>query len=386
MLSHWLLDPNGIYLNHGTVGAPPRRVLAMQQQLRDEIERHPARFLLRELTTPRNDGSGRQEGRLRCAAREVAAFFGARGEDVVFVDNATTAVNAILGSFELRAGDEILLLDHAYGAVRNAALYAARRTGATVRDAVLPFPEPTEAGAVEAIERAITPRTRLAIIDHITAASALVLPVAAMAKVLRKRGVPVLVDGAHAPGALALDIPSLGVDWYTGNLHKWAWAPRSCAILWVHPERQRELHPTTISWGLDKGLADEFDWVGTRDPTCYLAAPAALAMMQELGCEEVCRYNHELAWYAAKTLSARWSTPHSVPECMVGTMAAVRLPSRAGATEQEANRLRDALLFEDGIEVQISAAHGALWARASAQVYNEPADIDQLAQAVLARL
>jgi isopenicillin-N epimerase len=226
----------------------------------------------------------------------------------------------------------------------------------------------------------------LAIVDHVTAGSALVLPIAAMAALCRRHGVAVLVDGAHAVGAIAVDLPAIGADWYTGNLHKWGWAPRSSALLWVDPQRQAQLHPTTISWGLDKGFTEQFDWVGTRDPTPWLAAPAGLALMQEFGLQAVFAYNHELAWFAGNHLSACWGTPWTVPRSMIGTMVSVPLPESFGSTQAEADRLRDALLFNAQIEVQVHAAFGRVWARVSAQIYNDRSDIERLARAVLARV
>src|SRR6185436_1074541 len=165
----------------------------------------------------------------------------------------------------------------------------------------------------------------------------------------------VLVDGAHAPGAIALDIASLGVDFYAANLHKWAWAPRSCGVLWVEPTHQARMHPNVISWGLDSGFTSEFDWVGTRDPTPALAAPEAWAYMAELGLERVRDYNHSLAWEAVQYLGSRWGSPLAVEETQVGTMATLPLPGRLGGTPDQANRLRDALLFDDRIEAQIHA-------------------------------
>jgi isopenicillin-N epimerase len=250
----------------------------------------------------------------------------------------------------------------------------------------LPFPDISEEGALLAIERGLTARARLAIVDHVTSGSALVMPVAAIAELCRKHGVALLVDGAHAVGAIPVDLPAIGADWYTGNLHKWGWAPRSSAILWVDPARQAQLHPTTISWGLDQGFTAEFDWLGTRDPTPWLAAPAALSLMQELGLEAVRTYNHELAWFAGNHLAECWRTPWTVPRSMVGTMVTVPVPDALGATQADAERLRDALLFDEHIEVQLHAAHGRVWARVSAQIYNERSDIERLARAVLARV
>jgi len=384
MREQWLLEAETVYLNHGTVGAPPRRVLAAQQAIRDEIERQPARFLLRELA---NIGGFASETpkRLRAAAGQVAAFVGARGDDLVFVDNATAGVNAVLRSLPLGAGDEIVLLDHAYGAIANTAAFTARERGATVRTVVLPWP-PRPAAVCEAVAGALTPRTRVAIVDHVTSQSALVLPVADIAVACRARGVPVLVDGAHAPGAIALDIPALGVDWYVGNLHKWAWTPRSCGLLWASPDRQAGLHPPVVSWGLDQGFTTEFDWPGTRDPTAALAAPAALAYMQELGVAAVQRYNHALAWRAGRLLSERLGVPLVQEESQIGTMATVPLPARAGSSAADAQRLRDALLFEDHIEVQLHAFGEQLWTRVSAQIYNDETDVERLAQALTRHL
>jgi len=212
------------------------------------------------------------------------------------------------------------------------------------------------------------------------------LPVAELIALGRAHGAAVLVDGAHAPGALDLDIAALGADWYVGNLHKWACSPRSCGILWAPPARQAGLHPPVVSWGLDQGFTTEFDWVGTRDPSPYLAAPAGIAFLRELGAAEVRAYDHGLAWRGARLLAQRWETELEVGEAMVGTMATVPLPARAGADVEAAARLRDALLFEDRIEVQMHAAHGRLWARISAQVYNDESDVERLAEAVLARV
>ena len=206
-----------------------------------------------------------------------------------------------------------------------------------------------------------------------------------MAALCRRRGVSVLVDGAHAPGVLPLDVPSLGVDWYVANLHKWAHAPRSCGFLWAAPWRQADLHPPVISWGLDGGFLDEFDWVGTRDPSAWLAAPEGIAFLDDLGFDEIRCYNHELAWRAAAVLTERWGTELGTAESSVGFMVTVPLPMTLGTSTEAAARLRDALLFEDGIEVQVHAACGRLWARVSVQVYNDWSDIERLATAVQSR-
>jgi isopenicillin-N epimerase len=382
MLEHWWLDPAAVYLNHGTVGVTPKRVLDAQQALRLAIERHPARFLLRELMSL-EPGDPPQTPRLRHAAAQVAAFVGARGDDLVFVDNASAGINAVLRSLALRPGDEIVLFDHAYGAVARTAAFVSRAHGARVVTAALPFPIGDPSQVLAALEAALTPRTRIAVLDHVTSETALVLPLAGLAALCRSHGVPVLADGAHAPGALALDIPALGVDWYVANLHKWAFAPRGCGLLWCTPERRAGLHPSVISWGLDVGWHQEFDWTGTRDPTPFLCAADGIAFIRDfLGAAAMREYNHALAWRAAQRLSLRWQSDWITPESMIGCMATVPLPRHFGREPGQAARLKDALLSDHGIEVPVLARGGRLWARISAQVYNDDSDIDRLAVAV----
>ena len=385
MLAEWSFEPGTTYLNHGTVGVTPRRIMAVQQEIREQIERHPSRFLLREVTAT---GFGRpllDRPRLRAAADEVAAFLGASGDDLVFVDNATTGAYSVARSFPLEPGDEVLVTDLSYGGVVRALSFAARERGASVRTVQMPHPFRADQ-LVDAFEQAAGPRTRLALVDHVCSESAIVFPVRETAARLRARGVAVLVDGAHAPGSIPVDISALGVDWYAANLHKWGWVPRNSGILWAAPARQAGLHPTVISWELDKGFTAEFDWLGTRDPSAHLSAPAAIALMREWGVEAIRAYNHDLAWAGAQRLADRWQTRFDVPESLVGTMATVPLPEPAGSTPAEALALRDALLFEDRIEVQMHAYRGRVWARLSAQIYNDMEDIDRLGAAVARRL
>jgi isopenicillin-N epimerase len=388
MLAHWTLDPGVTYLNHGTVGATPRRVLAAQQAIRDRIERQPAHVLLRETADFRHLSQPLQRERalMREAADAIGAFLGARGDDVVFVDNATAGVGAVLGSLDLRPGDEIVVNDHSYGAVVKSAQYWASRAGASVRVVELPFPWSDPPAIVAAIAAALGPRTRLAIVDHVSSGSALVMPLAELVARCRAAGVPVLVDGAHAPGALPVDLGALGADWYTGNLHKWAMAPRSCGVLWTAPKWQGMMHPPVISWGVGSGYVAEFDWTGTRDPSPWLAAPEGIAFMRELGIDAMRGYQHELAWDSAQRLGRRWGDGPPMRASQVGGMVTLPLPARAGATGEDSWRLRLALFDEDRIEVQMHPWRDRLWIRISAQVYNAPEDVEQLAQAIDRRL
>jgi isopenicillin-N epimerase len=382
----WGLEPGVTYLNHGTVGVVPLAVLEAQQALRLEIERHPARFLLRELAKLEGVAGWPGEPRLRTAARAVAEFVGARGDDLAFVDNASSGANAVLRSLRLEAGDEILVTDEGYGGVTLAARFAAREAGAEVVVANLRPTDGSSAEIVEAVDSAITARTRVAIIDHLTSDTARLLPLAEVAARCHSAGVGVMADGAHVPGQLPLDIESLGVDWYVANLHKWAWAPRGTGIIWARPDRQSELHPPVVSWGLDKGFTTEFDWTGTRDPSGWLTAPFAIELMKKIGLDAIRAHNHALAWNGAQQLAETWQTRIPGDESWYGSMVTVPLPEAMGASAMEASALRDALHYEDGIEVPISARDGRLWVRVAAQVYTEDADFDRLGRSVQRRL
>ena len=384
MRSEWLLDPDVTYLNHGTVGATPRRVLAHQRAITDEIERQPAKFMLRELADSHADFTF--PSRIRVAAAEVAEFVGVAGEDLMFVDNITTGANAILRSFPFASGDEIAVTSLGYGGVVNAATYVTRTINGTLRTIELPQPGAEPGDYIAAIAAGLGDRTRLLIVDHLTPATALVLPLAEIAVLCHERGVLVLADGAHVPGNIAVDIESLGVDWYVANLHKWAWAPRSAGVLWAAEQHHEYLHPTVISWGLDHGLSAEFDLLGTRDPSHFLTAPFAIELLNEFGGDDgvaaIYRYNHDLAWWAGQYLADRWGTRFTTPEEMIGSMVNVRLPVALGSTRDDAERTR-AALEAAGIEVPVYAGADEMTLRVCAQIYCDRGDIERLADAVV---
>lgn len=379
----WLLDPEVVYLNHGTVGATPRRVLTHQRELGDEIERNPARFMLRELDDP--TGRDVATTRMRRAAATVAAFVGAPTEGFVFVDNITTGANAVFGSLDLRPGEEIAVTSLGYGGVTNAAVIAARRAGAEVRTIELPGLGAAPHRFVEAIEGGLSARTRLLVVDHVTSRTALVLPLAEIAAVARAKGVAVFADGAHCPGNIPLDLAALHVDWYAANLHKWALAPRSSGFLWVTEHRRATTHPVVTSWGLDNGIAAEFDHPGTRDPTPFLAAPFALDVLAGFGggsTDSVYRHNHELALWAGSHLADRLGVSFDTPSEMLGSMVTLRLPEGFGAGEADAARVRNALV-ERGIEAAIFVLDAGLGVRVCAHVYCTREDVERLGVALV---
>ena len=381
LLGEWMLDPSVAYLNHGTVGATPRRVMAEYRRIQDSIERQPAQFQLRELA----DVEGRGEPdrpHMRVAAGGVARHLGCRADDLVFVDNATTGVNAVLRSFPFAAGDEILVTSLGYGAVTSTAQYVAREHGCTVATVDLPPYDATPDAYVELVAAAVGPRTRIVLVDHITSQTALVLPLARIAAACRAQGALVMVDAAHSPGAIDVDIESYGVDWYTANLHKWGFAPRSCGILWARPEHHASLHPTVISWGLGNGIAAEFDLLGTRDPAPYLAAPFALDLVEEWGGRRLRRHNHDLAMEGARMVEAEFGRALRTPGEMFGPMVNVGLPAQFGTTKDEAVALQRRLLAVHGIEVPVFGDTEGLRLRISAQIYNDRSDMERLVAAL----
>ncbi len=367
----FLIEDGVTFLNHGSFGATPRVVHAAAQTWRDRMEAQPVRFFAREL-----------EPALRAAADRLARFLGARDGSLVFLDNATTGVNTVLRSARLAPGDEILFTSHAYGAVAQAIRFTVSRTGATAVEVAIPCPVTDEDQIVAAVAAALTAHTKIAVFDHVTSPSAVVMPLSRLIVAARQAGAMLLIDGAHAPGQLALDIEELGVDWYVGNAHKWLYAPKGCGFLWASESVRDALHPLVISHGLGRGFLAEFDWTGTRDYSPWLAVTAALDFVEELGPETIRHYNRALADEAARLLSAAWGTPVSAPQPLRGAMAAVRVPGDAEASPQAARALHDRLWDGHRIEVPIIPFADALWARVSAQVYNQRQDYERLAEAL----
>ena len=371
-LRPWFRLESGIdFLNHGSFGAAPGDVLDAAERWRGLMEANPDHFFRDVLPSE-----------LRRAASELARFLGADAASLAFVDNATTALNAVLRSLEFGPGDEILLNSQSYGALRQIARYVCERTGAKLVEPRIALPLADRSQLLAALAPAFTSRTRLVVIDHISSPTGLVWPVAELAALARSHGAQVLIDGAHAPGQLELDLPALGADWYVGNCHKWLFAPRGCGFLWSRAETQARIHPTTISHGYGSGFAAEFDWTGTRDVSAWLAIDAALRFLQELDAARVRHYCHQLVARTAQEIARAWREPLAGPVPLHASMMAIRLPrawqEAAPATRETAAKLQSTLLRDHRIAVAIMAIDGALWARISAQVYNAPADYERL--------
>lgn len=378
LAEHWSLDPDVVYLNHGSFGAAPIGVLERQAELQARLEREPARFLAVEL-----------EGLLDEARIPLAAFVGAEAEDLAFVVNATSGVNAVLRSLELGPGDELVLTTHEYGASRNTLRYAAERAGAEAVVAELPFPVASDGKLVDAVVGALTSRTRLLLVDHVTSPTALVLPVERIAAAAAERDVLVLVDGAHGPGMLDVDLAALeraGVGMYAANCHKWICAPKGSGFLWVRRDLQPLVRPTSISHGATSPRVDrsrfqlEFDWTGTFDPTAWLAVPHALELLGSLlpgGWPELRARNRALALEGRRLVCDALGVEPPCPDELVGAMASVPLPS----VEEE---LGERLFADYGIEIPVMTfpAEPERLVRLSAQAYNAPDEYAYLAGAL----
>ncbi len=374
---YWSLDPTIEFLNHGSFGACPVPVMALQQDLRQRIERQPLQFFGRDL-----------EALLDQARIELAAFVGADADDIAFVPNATTGINTVLRSLRFQPGDELLTTNQEYNACRNALNFVAERSGAKIVVAEVPYPIESSQQAIEPILQAITSKTRLALLDHVTSQTGLVFPIAEIIHALTERNIDTLIDGAHAPGMVAIDLAAIGATYYTGNCHKWLCAPKGAAFLHVRRDKQSEIHPLTISHGANSPRHDrsrfrlEFDWTGTDDPTAYLCVPEAIRFMGSRlpgGWSELMEHNRQTAIAARNILCRILKVAPPSPDEMVGSLATVPL------SDGSYMGLQDALLEKFRIEVPIvpyPAAPKRL-VRISAQLYNTLDQYERLGRAIV---
>ena len=388
-VSEWLLDPEVLHLNHGSFGATPAAVLEAQQAIRTRIEANPTRFFL----------EGEYQESLDEVRRVVARFVGADDAGLVFVTNATAGVNAVLRSLEpcLAAGDEILVTDHEYNACANAAAVSASRAGAVVTTASVPFPLASPREVVDAVLSAVTDRTRILLIDAVTSATGLVMPIAELAAQLEP-DVRVLVDAAHAPGMIDFDVTELGASYVTANCHKWMCSAKGAAFLWVRADRREGMHHAVISHGYNGGwpsggghLHAQFDWTGTHDPTAWLTVPDALAAVEAMhpdgwpGVKEAIR---KLCLAGREVLIETLGIAPPAPADMIGAIASVPLPPAGNSGTAIFDPLMAALRDRHGIEVPVFTwpAPPDRVLRISAHLYNRPDDYELLAKALTTEL
>lgn len=370
----WSFDATYCFLNHGSFGSCPRAVRAAYVAAQERIESRPIELLgrrIRELLAP--------------SRARVGEFLGMSPDSFGFVTNATEGVNSVLRSLDFRPGDELLATSHVYNAVRNAMRFRARQCGAAYVECPVDLPVASPDDLVAAIEGAMTDRTRIAVIDQVTSATALVFPIERIADLCRARGVELLVDAAHVPGMLPAHVESIGCTYWTGNLHKWCCAPKGTAVLWVAPERRAAVKPAIVSHYLDEGFAGEFDWQGTRDMAAWMTAGAAIDFMGELGWDLVREHNHRMAAWAQRMLCERWEVDPISPfdGTMLGSMCTVPVPAEIRARFARWEDFQEALYRDYRIEVPVIDFGGRWHVRPSAQVYNRADQYELLAQAVL---
>lgn len=368
-LEAWCLDPDRYHLNHGAYGALTKSTFAHMCELGQEIEAAPANFIRKSFRT-----------RLRNQIDNFADYVGANADDLVFVENATAGCNAVLRSLVLTPGDEIVISTLAYPSVRQVAQFVAHRAHAHIVEArITPYmAEPSQ--LLDSILDSFTARTRLVIIDHITSLSAQLMPVHEIAELCRERGIDLLIDGAHAPGQIDLQIQEIGCSWYVGNGHKWFGAPRGIAFIWTAPNYQELMRPTVITKTLDEGYMGAFDWPGSRNFSSWLSLSHVRAERERLGGETLMRrYASELVGEAALMLARRLGGRcHHSPGL---AMAIICLP-RQSYDPAEAARIRAWLADEYAIDVAIFVVEGECILRISAWIYNEMQDYHHLGDAL----
>jgi isopenicillin-N epimerase len=370
----WSLEPGCAHLNHGSFGATLNSVREQQDQWRERIEANPTRFVVQHL-----------ESELTGVRERLASWLGARTGDLALVHNATTGVNAVLRSFDFAPGDGVVCIDHAYQAVDSTLAWVAERRGLELRRVTLPEAAREDFDAqLLAKLRGALPGARMLVVDHITSSTALVLPVPAIAALAKEHGVPVLVDGAHAPGAVALDLHALGATWYTGNCHKWLCSARGTAFLWASPDApgRDRLDPAVISLRQARGFPGSFQWQGTADPSPWLALPAALDLQDELGAEAIRAHCDGLRAAAVEVLASAWGSAPLGDEAHLGPMAAFPCPVPIVATPDAVAELGRRLHDRHRIEAMTTLWGGRAWVRISAYLYNELDEYRHLAAAL----
>ncbi|MFI6072903.1 aminotransferase class V-fold PLP-dependent enzyme [Actinoplanes sp. NPDC051343] len=372
------IDPAVSFLNHGSFGAVPIAVQRAQQRIRDEIESNPVRFY-----------GGGVVDRIIHTRRHLAGFLGADPEGSALVANTTTGISLVLQSVRLESADEVLLTDHVYGAVDLAVRRHCRRAGATVRSVSLPLGA-SDAEIVSRVRAALRPgKTKLLIVEHLSSATAKLFPACEVVAAAHEHEIPVLADAAHVPGMLPVDVSALGADFWVGNLHKWAFAPRGTALLAVAPAWRRRIEPLVVSWEHEQGFPLSVEYQGTIDYTPWLAAPIGLFTLRSLGWDAVRKHNGALAAHGQRVVGAALDVDPAdllEPADPEISMRVVPLPAGLATNAAEALSLRQYIADKLATEAQVSSWNGRGLLRLSAQVYNRADEYDRLAERLPAAL
>ncbi len=384
MRNEWLIPDDVTYLNHGSFGPSPHVVQEARHRWIEQLERQPMHFFLRQM-----------EDALNVAYEHLGEFVGAKPKDLIFVENSTTAMNIVAANIELRAGDEVLTTDHEYGAVLRIWRRLCRQTKAKLVVRKLPNPMTSHDEIADTFMESVTSRTRLIVISHVTSPTAVILPVAEIARRAKKLGIPICIDGPHAVAMLPINLEQIGCDYYAASCHKWLSAPFGSGFLFVRRALQQHLQPVITSWGGNisggpPSWKDEFSWVGTRDPSAYLSIPAAIEFLRSHGIAEFRNSTHELAQYARRRIQEVSGLDAVIPDSPEWYASMISLPLPLGENEppKQGHRdpLQDELWNRYQIEVPIVHWQGVRFVRVSCHLYNSRHDIDTLAEALHASL
>jgi isopenicillin-N epimerase len=375
----FLLRPDVTFLNHGSYGACPRPVFEQYQRWQTQLESQPVAFL---------DPARGLSGWMRDARVAMADELGTDADNIVGLTNATVALNIVAQSLDLKPGNEILTTDHEYSALDKTWAYVARRTGAKIVTITVPLPLTDEAQFTDCLLAGMTDCTKVLFLSHITSATALLFPIERIVAKARARGIYTVIDGAHTPGHIPLNLDALGADFYAGNCHKWLMAPKGSAFLHVRPAMQSLINPLVISHGWTEDAAepgpfgnsafiDRLEMQGTRDPAAWLTVPAAIAFRAQHGWGKVAAHCRELVQDTSRRVAALTNLPpFSSPEFCAPQMVAMPIPPRDTAQLQ-----RD-LMADYGIEIPCFKWQDHCIVRVSAQGYNTQGDMDHLVHAL----
>jgi isopenicillin-N epimerase len=371
----FLLRDDVVFLNHGSFGACPRPILDNYQKLQRELESEPVDFLHEERDLP---------SRMRAARAELARFLGARRDDLVFVPNATTGMNVVARSLPLHRDDEVVSTDHEYGAMDRMWTFVCEQRGAHYVRAHVPLPVESSEQIIEAVWSCVTERTRVLFLSHLTSTTALIFPIAELVRRARDAGITTVIDGAHAPGQIGVDLDGLGADFYVGNCHKWMMAPKGVGFLHASVRAQQLLKPLVVSWGWrsdhpgESRFVDEQEWTGTRDPSACLSVPAALEFCRERDWPRVQRACRELVQHARRGMGRLTGLAPICPDDSSWFVQMHTIP----VPPCDRARLQKVLRFEHQIEIPVVEWNGQQFVRISCQGYNTGADVEAFIEAM----
>lgn len=365
----WLLDEEITFLNNGSFGSVPKIILEEYEKLNRLIEKEPLEFFLRQYFPM-----------IRESAKKLADFVGVSSEDLVFVENATAGVNTILSSITplLNQDDEILYTNYVYPAVKNAIHYICKKTGAKAQEIIIPYPIEDNKIIINSIEEGLSRKTKIAVIDQIASSTSIILPIKDIVQICRANGTLILIDGAHSPGMIDLNIKDLNPDFFVGNCHKWLYTPKGTALLYCRKELQEFIHPLVISLDYEKGFTNEFDWVGTRNPASWLSVPKALEFYNSIGKQEIISYIHNLSIDASELLIQELNINMNLNRQLHGAMVSFPIENENISNKTNPNELRNLFYDKYRIEIPFFNFNGRILFRISAQIYNEFSDYEKL--------